>query len=142
MTATAATADRPAPPRALHVTLWVAQSLLALSFHMGGLKKATTPLAELAVKMTWVNAIPGPLVRFIAVSEILGALGVILPSLTRIQPRLTALAGAGLATIMVLAAALHASRGEFPMIAINAVLFSLAAFVAWGRFKRAPIAAR
>ena len=128
--------------RALGVALWVVQALLALAFAMSGIMKISQPLAALAQKMAWVAAVPGPLVRFIGLSELAGALGLILPSLTRIRPRLTALAAAGLTTIMVLAAAFHLSRGEAPVIKINVILGALAAFVAWGRARKAPIAPR
>ena len=43
---------------------------------------------------------------------------------------------------MALAAALHESRGELGVLPVNVVLGGLAAFVAWGRFKRAPVAPR
>ncbi len=66
----------------------------------------------------------------------------ILPAATRIQPRLTGLAGIGLATVMVLATIFHISRGEPEVIPVNLVLGSLAAFVAWGRLVRAPIEKR
>jgi putative oxidoreductase len=126
----------------LHVALWIAQALLFVAFAMAGLMKTTTPLDQLAQKMTWISAVPGWLVRFIGVSELAGALGMLLPSLTRIRPRLTALAGAGLALIMVLAAGSHISRGEFGVLPINALLGGLAAFVAWGRAGRAQISPR
>jgi putative oxidoreductase len=44
--------------------------------------------------------------------------------------------------IMILAALFHTSRGEFGMLPINFVLGALAAFVAWGRLKKAPIPSR
>jgi hypothetical protein len=66
----------------------------------------------------------------------------LLPALTRIKPSLTALAGAGLATIMLLASLFHISRGEPQVLPVNLVFGGLAAFVAWGRWKKAPIAAR
>ena len=128
--------------RALGVALWVAQALLALAFGMSGFMKTTQPLPELAHRMAWVSAVPGPLVRFIGVAELAGALGLLLPSLTRVRPRLTPLAAAGLTTIMVLAGAFHLSRSETPFIKINFVLGALAAFVAWGRLRGAPIAPR
>jgi hypothetical protein len=37
------------------------------------------------------------------------------------------------------AAVLHARRSETPMIVRNAVLFALAAFMAWGRFGDYPL---
>lgn len=43
---------------------------------------------------------------------------------------------------MLLAAAPHAARGEPPMILVNAILGDLAAFVAWGRSRKAPIIPR
>jgi putative oxidoreductase len=57
----------------------------------------------------------------------------------RIKPGLTGFAALGLLTIMVVAALFHASRGEFGMLPVNSVLGELAAFVAWGRLKKAPI---
>src|SRR5215471_11180050 len=101
--------------RALGVALWVVQALLALAFGMGGFMKLTTPLDVLAQKMAWVGSVPGPLVRFIGASELAGALGLLLPSLTRIRPRLTPVAAAGLVTIMMLAIPFHVLRGEAPV---------------------------
>ena len=128
--------------RALRVTLWAVQILLAVAFGMSGLMKLTQPVADLAAQMGWVASVPATLVRFIGAAELAGALGLILPALTRIQPRLTALAALGLVVVMVLASFVHASRGEFGMLPVNLVLGGLAAFVAWGRGKAAPIAPR
>lgn len=129
------------PSKALHISLWVAQVLLALAFGMAGAMKTFTPLAELATKLAWVSS-AGALVRFIGISELAAAIGLILPAATRIKPSLTPLAGAGLVVIMVLALAFHAVQGEFSSLPVNLVLGGLAAFVAWGRFKKAPIQPR
>ena len=80
--------------------------------------------------------------RFIGAAELAGALGLLLPSLTRIQPRLTVLAALGLIVVMVLASAFHLSRGEGAMLPMNLALAAVAAFIAWGRSKAAPIAPR
>jgi putative oxidoreductase len=127
--------------KALHVALWVAQVLLFAAFGMAGFMKLTTPIPDLAQKMAWVTAVPH-LVRFIGAAELAGALGMLLPSITRIRPGLTALAGLGLTTIMILAMAFHVSRGEASVTPANLVLGGLAAFVAWGRFRKAPIEPR
>lgn len=126
----------------MKIALWIVQSLLAAMFLMGGVMKATTPLPELAAQMPWVADTPAWVTRFAAVSEILGAIGLILPAATRIAPRLTPVAAGGLATIMVFASVLHASRGEFDVLPVNVLLFAAAAFVAWGRTKKAPIEPR
>lgn len=128
--------------KGLHVGLWVAQALLALAFVGAGLMKLTTPVEQLRAAMPWVNGAMGPLVRFIGAAEFAGALGLILPAATRTKPGLTPLAAAGLATVMALAALTHLSRGELGMVAPNLVLGGLAAFVAWGRARKAPIAPR
>jgi hypothetical protein len=38
-----------------------------------------------------------------------------------------------------MAAGFHASLGEFASLPVNVLLGALAGFVAWGRFKAAPI---
>jgi len=126
----------------MKIALWIVQFLLAFAFGMAGFMKATTPAAELTAAMPWV-ADSGILVARIAgFAEILAALGLTLPALTRIKPTLTPLAAVGLMVVMVLGSLVHLSRGELPMVATNIVLFSLAAFVAWGRWKKAPISPR
>lgn len=122
-----------APRKGLHIGLWAAQGLLAVAFFLSGAMKVSAPLATLQAQMPWVSGALGGAVRFIGLAELLGAIGLILPTATRIAPKLTALAAAGLTTVMVLAAATHVSRGEAPMVVVNAVLGGLAAFVAWGR---------
>lgn len=80
--------------------------------------------------------------RFIGIAELAAAVGLILPALTRILPKLTPLAGLGLAVIMVLAAGFLVQRGEMSALPINFLLGALAAFVAWGRWRKVPIAPR
>ncbi len=128
--------------KGFHVSLWVVQILLAALFGMAGVMKTTTPIAELITKLPWAGAIPEALVRFIGASELAAAFGLILPSATRIRPALTPLAAAGLALVMALAFVFHVARGETQALPINLVLGGLAAFVAWGRAKKAPISAR
>jgi putative oxidoreductase len=126
----------------LHRGLWVAQALLALVFLAAGVPKLTSPVADLAKNMAWVPHVPEGLVRFIGLCEVLGALGLVLPAATRVQPVLTPVAAALLAVVMLLGAATHVWLGEAPLMAPALVLGSLAAFIAWGRFARAPIASR
>jgi len=127
----------------MNIALWIVQVLLAFAFFMAGAFKTFTPNEELiAGGMTWVAAVPSFLPKVAGVAEILGAIGLIVPALTRIKPSLTALAAAGLVLVMVPAALLHVSLGEWAMLPSNLVLGGLAAFVAWGRYKARPIAER
>ena len=126
----------------MKVVLWILQVVLAVAFLAAGAMKLTQPLAELAVSLPWTADVPGALVRFIGVAEVLGGLGLVLPAATRILPRLTPIAAAALAIDMVLATLFHLVRGEAMMAPITLLLVALLAFVAWGRTTRAPIAPR
>jgi uncharacterized membrane protein YphA (DoxX/SURF4 family) len=133
---------RPQPSRALPIGLWLVQALLALAFGLAGVMKLTSPIAELAQKLVWAGAVPAALVRVIGASELAGAIGLVLPAATRVRPMLTPLAGAGLVVVMALAAIFHVSRGELQALPINLTLGAMAAFVAWGRSRGAPITPR
>lgn len=124
--------------RGLNIALWAAQILLALFFGAVGLMKTMTPLDELAKTIPLAAAHPA-LTRFIGISELAGALGLLLPAWTRILPVLTPIAGIALAVVMVLATGYHAMRGEFQSFPITIGLGALSAFVGWGRLTRAEI---
>ena len=142
MTASARVKGDVRPSKALHVGLWVVQGLLGALFLAVGTMKVTQPIAVLADSFGWPAAVPAALVRFIGVAELLGGLGLILPAATRIKPMLTPLAGVGLAMVTLFATIFHISRGELGALPIPLVLAGLAAFVAWGRAAKAPIAPR
>lgn len=125
----------------MHIALWIVQSLLALAFGMAGFMKLLAPINQLAeMGMTFVTEYKETTVRFIGICELLGAIGLILPSALRIKPILTPLAALGIVVIMILAIFQHLSKGE-PIVS-NIVMIALSAFVAWGRFKLSPIQAR
>ena len=114
--------------------LWIVQALLALLFLFAGVAKLVMPVEE----MTKDIHLPGLFLRFIGVVEILGALGLILPALLRIRPGLTPLAAAGLVIIMIGATVISLMLGVV-MAVMPFVTGLLAAFVAYGRWKLAPI---
>lgn len=136
------TASAPTTSKGLNVGLWVAQILLAAAFLMAGGMKVSAPIETLKAQMPWVSGALGGAVRFIGGAELAGAVGLILPAATRIQPKLTGVAAAALGVVMILAAITHGSRGELAMVVPNLFLGGLAAFVAWGRLAKAPIAPR
>lgn len=122
----------------LVIGLWAAQILLALVYGAAGAMKISQPIAVLAVQMSWVNVFPAFMVRFVALCELAGAIGLILPVLTGIRPRLTAYAGLGLTVLQVFAMIYHIAYGEFMVLPVNLVLLALAAFVFWGRSRVLP----
>lgn len=125
------------------IFIWTAQIILAALFGTAGVLKsfwAPTDLAQMG--LAWTVDVPLPFLRFIGTVELLGAIGVILPALTRILPLLTPLAAVGFATIQVLAIGFHAMRGETAaVLPLNIGLLALSLVVIWGRFRKAPIKA-
>ena len=122
----------------MNVAVWIAQGLLALTFSITGLMKVTQPKEKLARIMAFVEDFSPGTVRLIGIVELLGAVGVVLPTLTGILTWLTPLAAVGLAATMISAASTHWRRKEYPMISINMVLLAMAVFVAYGRFVTVP----
>lgn len=116
----------------LNFWLWAAAGLLAVLYLMAGGMKATQPIDKLAGQMKWPADYPR-LTRFVGVSEVLGAIGLILPLLTGILAWLTPLAAIALVAVQVLAIGFHVMRKEPQILPANLVLLVLAAFVAWGR---------
>jgi len=132
--------DPPTRPRkGLHVALWIVQVLLGLFFLMAGVTHGLLPIAWAAQSAPWVHDLPVPLVRFIGIAELAGAVGVVFPALLRIVPVLTPLAATGLVVIMMLAILFHMSRGETRVVGLHITVAAAAAFVAWGRFRKPPI---
>ena len=119
----------------LNVALWISQVLLAIVFFYSGAMKSTRTEKELlAMGQTGVENLSGSLIHFIGVSEILGAVGIILPWLTGIVPILTPVAATSLGTIMILAAIVHFRRNEKTTAMQNLFILLVCAFVAYGRF--------
>jgi hypothetical protein len=118
--------------------LWTVQALLAALFLFAGGMKLVLPLEALKGPIE----VPGWFLRFIGVMEVLGALGLILPGLLRIKPGLTPLAAAGLVIIMIGATALTLAVGQVGPALISLVVGLLAAFVAYGRWRVAPVVDR
>lgn len=130
------------PKSRLNVGLWVAQGLLAASYGFVGFMKATQPIQALVASFEWPAAVPEALVRLIGVVEVAGAFGLILPMLTKIQPRLTPYAALGLVLLQVCAIIFHISRGEIAMTPFNLILLAIAAFIYWGRTRKLPVIGR
>jgi uncharacterized membrane protein YphA (DoxX/SURF4 family) len=122
----------------VHYALWIVQGLLAALFLFAGGMKLVLPLEQ----MQGPVPVPGWFLRFIGVVEVLGALGLILPGLLRIRPGLTPLAAAGLVIIMIGATTIGLKTGDAGMALIPLVVGLFAAFVAYGRWRLAPLRGR
>ena len=123
----------------MNIALWIAQILLAIVYGMAGMMKAFQT-AKAGEMLPWAKRHSDSFVRLVGTFELLGALGMILPTLTGILPGLTPLAALGLSLIQVLAILIeHLPNKEYKAIPMNAVLLALSVFVAYGRFVVIPL---
>ncbi|MCA2226595.1 DoxX family protein [Nonomuraea aurantiaca] len=128
----------------LNGALWALQGLFGFFFAGSGFGKvllydgALYAAAPRAV--AWYAAVPQPLIVFIGVCEVLGGVGLILPAMTGVKPKLTPLAAAGLTLTMILAAGFHIMRGEYALVPANILLGGVSAYIAVGRWKLRPVA--
>jgi hypothetical protein len=120
----------------VNVALWTVQVLLALFFAIAsGAPKLLLPPEMIPMPIPLAHWF----VLFIGTCEVLGALGLILPSVLRIRPGLTIVAASCLA-LLTLCAATYQLMAAAPVNAVLALIFgALAAFVAYGRWRLAPV---
>jgi hypothetical protein len=123
----------------MNIVLWVLQVLLAAAFLAHGIMFLAPP-PDIAVLMNAM--LPRWFQLFLGVAEVLAAVGLTLPGLTRIQPGLVPAAAAGVMIVTVSATILHLARGEYSSAVTTFVLLLMATFVAYGRWRRLPIAPR
>ena len=128
----------------LNTALWTVQVLWGVFFSLTGLGKIVcyNPAVwnQTLHDVSWFSAVPQGLFVFIGVCEFLGGVGLILPAMSGVKPKLTPLAGYSLALVMILAAGFHIARGEYILLLPNLVLAAGAAFIAYGRLSWRPIA--
>ena len=120
----------------MNIALWIAQGLLAAMYLMVGSMKTFQPAkVRENPRMAWAHGRPDNYIRFVGTTEVLGALGLILPLVTGILPWLTVLAGIGLTLVQLLAIFTeHLPKKEYDVIPLNIVLLALAIFVVIGRW--------
>lgn len=123
----------------MNIVLWVLQVLLAIAFFAHGWMLLSPP-PEIAKLLN--ASLPRWFQLFLGVAELLAAVGLTLPGLTRILPWLVTWAAAGVMFVMVSATIYHVVRGEISSAAITLLLLVMATFVAYMRHRVLPIAAR
>jgi hypothetical protein len=120
----------------MNIALWIIAGLLAAVFLIAGANKLLIPQEKLAKAPGggWVLDFSAGFVKALGAVEILGAVGLILPTLLDIAPVLVPLAALGLALIMTGAVITRIRRHEFKFMVADLAYLALAGFVAWGRF--------
>jgi uncharacterized membrane protein YphA (DoxX/SURF4 family) len=120
----------------MNIALWIVQALLAALFLFAGGSKFVMSVEEMTKQMP---SMPGWFLHFIGVVEILGALGLVLPGIFRVRPGLTPLSAAGLAIVMIGAVVITVMTADVTMALLPLVVGILCAFVAYGRWRLAPL---
>ena len=123
----------------MNIMLWVLQVLLAVAFFAHGWLFLSPP-PEIAQQMN--ASLPGWFQLFLGVAEMLAAVGLTLPALTRIMPWLVTWAAGGIVIVMVSATVFHLVRREMSSAAITLVLLAMATFLAYMRHRVLPIGVR
>src|SRR5271170_982546 len=122
----------------MNTSLWIVQVLWGVFFSLNGFGKIMWYKPALwnqaLQEVPWLSAVPHDLIIFIGVCEFLGGIGLILPAMTGVKPKLTPIAAFGLTLVMILAAIFHIVRGESNFsVPVNLVLGGVAAFIGYGR---------
>ena len=129
-----------ASQRTLDRTLWAAQWILALAFEWIGMVKLGLTADHLRPYYGLGGKATTAMVHTVGAVEVAISLAVILPAITRLLPRVSTLAAAGLGAIALLGTFMPVTAAGAGLPALNLALASLAAFVVWGRLAKAPVA--
>jgi len=123
----------------MNIGLWILQGLLAAAFLAHGWLFLSPP-PEIVDQMN--ASLPRWFQLFLGVAEVLAAVGLTIPGITRIAPSLVVWAASGIMIVTISATVYHITRGEYSSAATTAVLFAMAAAVAYMRYRVVPIRAR
>jgi uncharacterized membrane protein YphA (DoxX/SURF4 family) len=122
----------------MNTVLWVLQVLLAVAFLLHGLLYLVPP----PEMMELLKPIPTALRLLIGAAEVLAAIGLTVPGLTRTLTALVPAAAGGLMVVMISATVFHVSRSEWSSAMTTTILLVLLTFVAYMRWKVMPIRPR
>ncbi|MEE6179353.1 DoxX family protein [Mycobacterium sp. 050134] len=123
---------------AMGVALLVLSTGLAAGFAAAGTMKLVLSRSQLALRgASWAADFGSGTVRFVGLTELVGAMGILVPVIVSIpQGWSLAAAAAGLIVVSLGAAVIHARRREPAMIVLNVALLAVVAMSVWGRSSR------
>ncbi|RYU93621.1 DoxX family protein [Emticicia agri] len=127
--------------KVVNIIVWICQLLLAVTLLWAAAMKWLKPIDELALMWPWTADNP-TLTRITGLFDLLGGLGILLPSTLRIRPALTIYAAYGIIALMLTASIFHIARGEASQIGFNLLVIAMAGFIAWARSRKVVISSR
>jgi hypothetical protein len=119
----------------MNIVLWIVQAILAIKLVSVAFTHAfqrSLPTMQEAIEKLGKGS--RTILTLGAVSTFIGALGLILPGVLGIYPRITPVTAGILCFLLLVSLFLHVRSREKPKVFVSVVLFALAAFVAWGRW--------
>ena len=120
----------------MNIAIWILQGLIAFIFMFSGINKAYFDEKTLVKKgQTGVEGLSKWFIKFIGVSEILGAIGLILPILLNKYIVITAISAICLGIIMIPAAYIHYKRTEMRNVAFNIIILAICGMIVYYRMK-------
>ena len=125
----------------MNIILWIVTIFLAAGFLAGGLAMLLLSKERFRNAFEgwhYADDFPGGFLKAIGVMKVLAAAGLILPAVTGIATWLVPFAALGLVLLMTGATTTRIIRKEWGSAAGDLVFWSLAAFVAFGRFVAVP----
>lgn len=121
----------------MNTFLWILQVLLAITFGFSGIMKSTQAREKLvSMGQTGVTGLTYATIRFIGITEVLGAIGIVLPWTLNVLPVLTPVTAICFAVIMIPAMTIHYKRKEYTSVMLNVFLLCFSLFVAYMRFSQ------
>ncbi len=120
----------------MNTILWAGQIYLAINCLFSGFSKSLFSEKKLVyeMKQTGVEGLPQPLIRFIGICQLLGAVGLILPWLLNVLPVLTPVAAFAFGIDVTMASGIHIQRREYKTATVTLLTAMVCFFVTAGRF--------
>ena len=120
----------------MNTAIWILQGITAFTFMFSGINKAYFDEKTLVQKgQTGVEGLNKWFIKFVGVSEILGAIALIAPMLLEKWIILTPVAAICLGLIMIPAAFIHYKRKEPKNVMINMAILIVCCLIAYYRIK-------
>ncbi|MEU9456503.1 DoxX family protein [Streptomyces sp. NPDC048277] len=120
----------------MNLALWIAAILLTLVALTGGITKSFVPKQKLATihGAEWTAGFGANAIRALGATELLAALGLILPRALGIAPVVVPVTATCWIALMVGAMITHSRLDQYKLVAVNVVYLAIAAFIAVGRY--------
>lgn len=119
----------------MNIALWIATVVAAAIFLFSGVLKSLLPRTRLIeMGQRGIGLFPMPLVRAVAVCELIAVVGLFAPWLSGTARVLTPMAAVGLGAVMYGAAISHAALREPKQTGTVVAILVICLFIAAGRF--------